>query len=381
MKKALVGPRIYSGEEFFDNHSLLFEDETIVGIVAKNNIPNEFIVKDVGDGVLAPGFIDLQVNGGGGVLFNNSPSKESLQSMTDAHQFFGTTSIMPTFISDSIEKLEACANAITETIQDNPAIVGLHIEGPFFSHKYRGTHNELFISEWDPRYIELIQNLKELRVILTIAPECVPLEQIKLLSSMGVKLQAGHTDADFKRISEAINNGLNGFTHIFNAMSPILPREPGVVGASLHFDEAIASIIVDCHHVHPALVQFAFKQKPKGKLFFVSDAMATIHSDKSFELYGEVLNDANGKIVNADGKLAGSSITQIDAVKNAVNHCNIPLGEALSMASRYPAEYLGIDDHLGTLNGGCRADLVHFDSDFNVLNVWVSGKHVKQEAK
>ena len=198
---------------------------------------------------------------------------------------------------------------------------------------------------------------------------------------MGVKLQAGHTDADFERISEAINCGLSGFTHIYNAMSQISPREPGVVGASLHFDEAIVSIIVDCHHVHPALVQLAFKQKPKGKLLFVSDAMATIHSDDSFELYGEVLNDTNGKIVNADGKLAGSSITQIDAVKNAVNVCNIPLDEALSMASRYPAEYLGIDDHLGTLKAGHRVDIVHFDSSFNVLNVWGSGKQVKNEEK
>lgn len=381
MKQAIVGPRIYSGEAFFNKHALLFEAETIVGIVAKNNIPNEFIVKDVGDGVLAPGFIDLQVNGGGGVLFNNSPTKESLQLMTNAHQFFGTTSIMPTVISDSIENLKACTNAVNKAIKDNPAIVGLHIEGPFFSHKYRGTHNENFISEWNPNYIELIQNLKDLQVILTIAPECVPLEQIKLLSTMGVKIQAGHTDADFERISEAINCGLSGFTHIYNAMSQISPREPGVVGASLHFDEAIASIIVDCHHVHPALVQLAFKQKPKGKLLFVSDAMATIHSDDSFELYGEVLNDTNGKIVNAAGKLAGSSITQIDAVKNAVNVCNIPLDEALSMASRYPAEYLGIDDHLGTLKAGHRVDIVHFDSNFNVLNVWGSGKQVKNEEK
>jgi N-acetylglucosamine-6-phosphate deacetylase len=378
MKQALLGPRIYSGETFFDKHALLFEAETVVGIVAKDNIPNEFIVNDVGGGVLAPGFIDLQVNGGGGVLFNNSPTKESLKSMTKAHQFFGTTSIMPTVISDSIEKLEACGNAVKEEIKVNSAIVGLHIEGPFFSQKYRGIHSEHFITEWNPNYIELIQNLKELSVILTIAPECVPLDQIKLLSTMGVKLQAGHTDANFDRISEAINCGLNGFTHLYNAMSQISPREPGVVGASLHFDKTVASIIVDCHHVHPSLVQLAFKQKPKGKLFFVSDAMATIHNDDSFELYGEVLKNTNGKIVNAAGKLAGSSITQIDAIKNAVNVCNIPLDEALSMASRYPAEYLGIDNHLGYLKSGYRADIVHFDSSFDVLNVWASGKYVKK---
>jgi N-acetylglucosamine-6-phosphate deacetylase len=381
MKQALIGAKIFTGTRFFDNHALLVDGESIIDIVKCDDVPNDFSLQHLGEGILAPGFIDLQVNGGGGVLFNNSPAKESLQLMTDAHQFFGTTSIMPTVISDSIENIEACANAVTEAIKDNPHIVGLHIEGPFFSHKYRGIHSENFISEWDPGYVKLIQNLKDLQLILTIAPECVPLDQIKLLSSMGVMLQAGHTDANFEQIKEAINCGLNGFTHIYNAMSQISPREPGVVGASLHFDEAIVSIIVDCHHVHPALVQLVFKQKPKGKLFFVSDAMATIHSDDSFELYGEILSDTNGKIVNAAGKLAGSSITQIDAVKNAVDVCNIPLNEALSMASRYPAEYLGIDDHLGHLRAGYRADLVHFDADYKVLNVWASGRHVRQEEK
>ena len=381
MKQALLGSQIFCGERFYDDHALLVEGKSIVDIVDKNNTPDNFNKIELDQGILAPGFIDLQVNGGGGVLFNNSPNKESLNTIIKAHQFFGTTSIMPTVISDSLEVLEQCIKTVTEEIKNNSSLLGIHIEGPFFNTKYRGVHQKQYISTINSDYLNLFESLKGFPVMLTLAPECISSQQLKHLTSLGIKTLAGHTDASYDELDDAIKNGLDGFTHLFNAMGQISAREPGVVGSALHFENTFASIIVDLHHVHPSLIQLAYQLKPKGKLFFISDSMATInHGKPSFELYDEVVNESDGRLVNSEGKLAGSSITQIDAVKNAYQKCNIPLNQALAMASRYPAEYLGIENHLGSLKPGYRADLVHFDSNFKVHNAWVSGKQINRES-
>ena len=381
MKQALLGSQIFCGERFYDDHALLVEGKSIVDIVDKNNTPDNFNKIELDQGILAPGFIDLQVNGGGGVLFNNSPNKESLNTIIKAHQFFGTTSIMPTVISDSLEVLEQCIKTVTEEIKNNSSLLGIHIEGPFFNTKYRGVHQKQYISTINSDYLNLFESLRGFPVMLTLAPECISSQQLKHLTSLGIKTLAGHSDATYDELDDAIKNGLDGFTHLFNAMGQISAREPGVVGSALHFENTFASIIVDLHHVHPSLIQLAYQLKPKGKLFFISDSMATInHGKPSFELYDEVVNESDGRLVNSEGKLAGSSITQIDAVKNVYQKCNIPLNQALAMASRYPAEYLGIENHLGSLKPGYRADLVHFDSNFKVHNVWVSGKQINRKS-
>ena len=381
MKQALLGSQIFCGERFYDDHALLVEGKSIVDIVDKNNTPDNFNKIELDQGILAPGFIDLQVNGGGGVLFNNSPNKESLNTIIKAHQFFGTTSVMPTVISDSLEVLEQCIKTVTEEIKNNSSLLGIHIEGPFFNTKYRGVHQKQYISTINSDYLNLFESLKGFPVMLTLAPECISSQQLKHLTSLGIKTLAGHSDATYDELDDAIKNGLDGFTHLFNAMGQISAREPGVVGSALHFENTFASIIVDLHHVHPSLIQLAYQLKPKGKLFFISDSMATInHGKPSFELYDEVVNESDGRLVNSEGKLAGSSITQIDAVKNAYQKCNITLNQALAMASRYPAEYLGIENHLGSLKPGYRADLVHFDSNFKVHNAWVSGKQINRES-
>ena len=381
MKQALLGSQIFCGERFYDDHALLVEGKSIVDIVDKNNTPDNFNKIELDQGILAPGFIDLQVNGGGGVLFNNSPNKESLNTIIKAHQFFGTTSVMPTVISDSLEVLEQCIKTVTEEIKNNSSLLGIHIEGPFFNTKYRGVHQKQYISTINSDYLNLFESLKGFPVMLTLAPECISSQQLKHLTSLGIKTLAGHSDASYDELDDAIKNGLDGFTHLFNAMGQISAREPGVVGSALHFENTFASIIVDLHHVHPSLIQLAYQLKPTGKLFFISDSMATInHGKPSFELYDEVVNESDGRLVNSEGKLAGSSITQIDAVKNAYQKCNIPLNQALAMASRYPAEYLGIENHLGSLKPGYRADLVHFDSNFKVHNAWVSGKQINRES-
>jgi N-acetylglucosamine-6-phosphate deacetylase len=381
MKQALIGAQLFSGKEFFDNRALLIDGENIIDIINEHNIPNNFETQKLNGGILSPGFIDLQVNGGGGKLFNNSPDKQSLNTIIEAHQHFGTTSIMPTVISDSLNVLKRCTTTISEVIENNKSLLGVHIEGPFFNVKYRGVHQKQYINTINSDYLNLFESLKDFPVILTLAPECISTKQLKHLKSLGFKILAGHTDASYDQLEEAIKYGLDGFTHLFNAMGQISAREPGVVGSALTFDNAAASIIVDLHHVHPSLIQMAYKQKPQGKLFFVSDSMATIHhGEPSFELYDEVVSESNGRIINSEGKLAGSSITQIDAIKNAYQSCNIPLNDAIAMVTRYPAEYLGVANYLGSLKSGYRADLTHFDLDFQVHNVWVAGKQLKQEA-
>ena len=381
MKQALIGAQLFSGKEFFDNRALLIDGENIIDIINEHDVPKNFEIQKLNGGILSPGFIDLQVNGGGGKLFNNSPDKESLNTIIEAHQHFGTTSIMPTVISDSLNVLKRCTTTISEEIENNKSLLGVHIEGPFFNVKYRGVHQKQYINTINSDYLNLFENLKDFPVMLTLAPECISTKQLKHLKSLGFKILAGHTDASYDQLEEAIKYGLDGFTHLFNAMGQISAREPGVVGSALTFDNTAASIIVDLHHVHPSLIQMAYKQKPQGKLFFVSDSMATIHhGEPSFELYDEIVSESKGRIINSEGKLAGSSITQIDAIKNAYQSCNIPLNEALAMASRYPAEYLGVANYLGSLKSGYRADLTHFDLDFQVQNVWVAGKQLRQEA-
>jgi N-acetylglucosamine-6-phosphate deacetylase len=380
MKQAITGSKLFNGIDFIEHKALLIDDQHIAGIVNEDAIPTDFQVKKLEGGILSPGFIDLQVNGGGGKLFNNSPDKESLNTIISAHQYFGTTSIMPTVISDSLNILQKCTDTISNEIDNNHSLLGIHIEGPFFNVKYRGVHQKQYINTINASYLNLFETLDKFPVMLTLAPECISIKQLKHLKSLGFKILAGHTDANYDQLEEAVKYGLDGFTHLFNAMGQISAREPGVVGSAFDFDETSASIIVDLHHVHPSLINLSFKQKPKGKLFFVSDSMATInHGEPSFELYDEVVSESNGRIINSEGKLAGSSITQIDAIKNAYQKCNIPLESAISMATLYPAEYLGVSDYIGQLKKGYRADLAHFDSNFHVQNVWLAGKQIKED--
>ncbi len=380
MKQAITGSKLFNGIDFIEHKVLLIDDQHIAGIVNEDAIPTDFQVKKLEGGILSPGFIDLQVNGGGGKLFNNSPDKESLNTIISAHQYFGTTSIMPTVISDSLNILQKCTDTISNEIDNNHSLLGIHIEGPFFNVKYRGVHQKQYINTINASYLNLFETLDKFPVMLTLAPECISIKQLKHLKSLGFKILAGHTDANYDQLEEAVKYGLDGFTHLFNAMGQISAREPGVVGSAFDFDETSASIIVDLHHVHPSLINLSFKQKPKGKLFFVSDSMATInHGEPSFELYDEVVSESNGRIINSEGKLAGSSITQIDAIKNAYQKCSIPLESAISMATIYPAEYLGVSDYIGQLKKGYRADLAHFDSNFHVQNVWLAGKQIKED--
>lgn len=375
MSTALLGARLFDGERFLDDHAVLVDGNTIANVVPKHQVPDDMARQVLNGGLLAPGFIDLQVNGGGGVLFNNDPSVDALKRITAGHRKVGTTRLLPTTISDTPERLQACMAAVKDARVDNPGILGMHIEGPFFNVEQRGVHHSDYLRAMNPSDLERISALaQDMPVLLTLAPEMMQPGQIAQLVRAGVEVSAGHTHARYEEVERAIQEGLNGVTHLYNAMRPLQGREPGVVGAALTHHEMHAGIIVDNFHVHPASVLLAYRAKPLGKLYLVSDSMATVGSTStSFTLYDETLTAVDGRLVTAEGRLAGSAIGLIDAVRCCVRDVGIPLEHALAMASRFPAEYLHLDEQLGWLKPGHQADLVHLDDDLNVLETWVAG--------
>lgn len=381
MVKTVSGARIFDGHTFLENHSLVFDGEKIVGIVPSSEQAADSDCLVLDGGVLAPGFIDLQVNGGGGKLFNNDPSVEALKAMLHGHRMYGTTTMTPTLISDTSTQHQAGVAAVEQAVKEGiKGVLGVHIEGPFFNIERRGTHKAEYIRKPMAEDLAWIcrasQQNADMVTIVTLAPEQTEKGQIAQLVEAGVVVCAGHTDALYADVKAALDEGLSGFTHLFNAMRPLTGREPGVVGAALEDRHAWCGVIADGHHVHSSSLAVAIAAKPQGKVYLVTDAMSTIgHPEKSFEIYGEVIQEKNGCLINAEGRLAGSAISMIDSVRYAVEGVGLELAEALRMASLYPAQFVGRADQLGLLAEGYRADIVHFDESFVVRNTWLAGQH------
>jgi N-acetylglucosamine-6-phosphate deacetylase len=375
-KRAIGAPRLYDGRRWLDDHAVLLDGARIQSVVPCDTLPAECELLWLEEGSLAPGLVDLQVNGGGGLLLNNAPDAASLQHICDAHRATGTTAMMATVLSDTREVQEAAlAAVITARAAGNTAVLGLHIEGPFFAPAKRGTHHPEMIRRPDSQDLDWLCDQAGCPLMLTLAPEQMRPGDIARLSAAGVLVCAGHTNATYDQVQAALGEGLRGFTHLFNAMSQFGSREPGVVGAALEDPRTWAWVIADGHHVHPASLRIAHRAKQAGKLCLVSDAMATVGAtDKQFSLYGERIREQAGRLVNAAGALAGSAIGMIDAVRYSHEVVGIELGECLNMASTYPAAFLGQADLLGRLAAGFRADLVHFDSAFRVHNTWLAGE-------
>jgi N-acetylglucosamine-6-phosphate deacetylase len=377
MRQAISGARIFTGDSFLESHSLILQNGRINGLIRDEALGPEMPVCQLNGGILAPGFIDVQVNGGGDVLFNNDTSPEGLAKMMAGHRRFGTTGMMPTLISDDQAVLVAGVEAVKAAkAQKLPGILGVHIEGPFFSPAKRGTHKASWIRPPEAEDIQWLSELGELRTIVTLAPEHTRKGQIQMLSDAGVLVCAGHTNALAADIDAAIGEGLRGFTHLFNAMRPMEAREPGVVGAALDDPHTWCGLIADGHHVHPTVLRLAIAAKTKGKMLLVTDSMSTIGGQQNaFELYEETIREQNGKLVNAEGNLAGSAISMIDAVKYTHLNVGVPLDECLRMASLYPAEFLHIQSQRGRIENQFEADLVHFDEKtWRVQNTWISGQ-------
>ena len=374
---AIIGANVFTGERTLKGYAVVYQGDTILSVTPEAQLAQDIPRIKLNGGTLCPGFIDVQVNGGGGVLLNNAPTVASLKQMVKGHRQFGTTGMMPTMISDTADVVKQGVKAVEAAIQEGvKEVLGIHVEGPFFNPARRGAHLEAHIREINDDDLTWPSLLPSGKFIYTLAPEMTTAERITQILQTGAKICVGHTGALYDDVKKALDLGVDGFTHLFNAMTPMQGREPGVVGAALESREAWVGVIVDGYHVHPAALKTAIAAKPQGKVLLVTDAMATIGSDeKSFKIYDEVIYEKAGKLVNAEGNLAGSAISMIDAVKNATQMLDLSLEEAIRMASRYPAQYLGLGDSLGLLKSTYRADMVHFDDNFNVTATWVAGQH------
>ena len=379
MKLALTGARIFDGFCIHEHAAVVIENEKIVGITPNTAIPLDCQVVHLAGGLLAPGLIDLQINGAGGVQFNNAPTTATLATMAESMLPFGVTHILPTIITDDVQVTLAAITAASEAEKCIPGILGIHVEGPFFSLQKKGVHRRDAIRSLEKNDWTWLENLQTLPTLLTLAPEKVALDDIERLAGMGIRLCAGHTDAGYDDVINAHNKGLSGFTHLYNAMSPITAREPGAVGAALDLKNTWAGLIADGIHVHDAAMRLAIESKGYQRIFLVSDAMATAGSStKSFELYGETITERNGRLVNGEGKLTGSAITLLDAVRYCINKLHLPVEQALAMATRVPAQFMKVEHRIGTFTAGAQADICWFDSDFAVQQVWQAGRSTFQ---
>jgi N-acetylglucosamine-6-phosphate deacetylase len=328
------------------------------------------------EGLLAPGFVDVQVNGGGGVLFNAEPTVDAIRAIGAAHRRFGTTGFLPTFITDRREKMKSALGAVRAAFEAGvPGVLGIHLEGPFLNPAKKGVHEAGFMRAIDDADIALMTSLARGRTLVTLAPEMVPPEAIARLATAGVVVAAGHTAASYETIKTARRHGLTGFTHLFNAMPPLASREPGPAGAALEDREAYCGIIADMHHVAPATLRLALAARGPERMMLVTDAMPPVGSDLTeFALLGQTIRRADGKLTTADGTLAGSDLDMASALRNAVAHLGVSLEDALRMAARAPAAFLRLDAELGRIAPGYRANLVLLDGALNAVETWIDGE-------
>jgi N-acetylglucosamine-6-phosphate deacetylase len=375
MDTALVNARVLIDHAIVRGKAVLIQGDRIAAIVDETAAPRGFARRDLEGGLLLPGFIDSQVNGGGGVLFNDAPSIESIAAIGAAHRRFGTTGFMPTLISGDIENLEAAINATREAMAAGvPGVLGVHIEGPFLSAKRKGIHDASKFRTIDEAAFRLLTSLGPGRTMLTLAPETTSPEMIRRLTDAGVIVAAGHTNASYKIIRAALDQGLRGFTHLFNAMSPLTSREPGAVGAALEDAESWCGLIVDGKHVDPVVLRIALRAKRHDRFMLVTDAMPSVGAiEKSFRLQGQLVTVRDGVCVDEHGTLAGSDLDMASAVRNAVAMLDLELPEAVNMATRQPAAFLKLDHEIGRIAAGLRADLVLMDDELRVLETWIGG--------
>lgn len=374
-RHALAADRVFDGEAVRHDHAVLIDGERIAGLVPRGELPEGCAVEALAPGAwLAPGFIDVQVNGGGDRLFNDDPSAETVAAIAAAHRRFGTTGLMPTLITDRPEKMPAALAAIRAAMDAEPAVLGIHLEGPFISPERPGVHEPSAIRLPTKRDLETLTSLERGVTLVTLAPERMPEGFVRRLAGAGVRVSLGHSMATYDETRAALGDGLTGFTHLFNAMRPLGAREPGPIAAALECGGGWCGLIADGFHVHPAMLKLALGGA--GRPMLVTDAMPPVGGTKpSFRLYGEEIAVRDGRCLRADGTLAGAALDMAGAVRNAVRMLEVPLPDALRMASRNPAEFLGLGGRLGRIAAGYRADLVGFmPEDVRVLRTWVAGR-------
>jgi N-acetylglucosamine-6-phosphate deacetylase len=378
---ALAGARIFDGEAWHDDAALVVRDAMVEGIVGRDAVPADAEIRDLEGGLIAPGFVDLQVNGGGGVMLNDHPDVASIRAICAAHAPFGTTALLPTLITDTPQITAAAVAAGRQAAMEKvPGFLGLHLEGPHLSVARKGAHDPKLIRPMtEADLTALIAARKALPVLLTtVAPESVRPQQVAAIAAAGVVVSIGHTDTSYATARAFAEAGATMATHLFNAMSQIGNREPGVAGAAIDLGGVHAGLIADGIHVDPATIRIALRAKQRpGKIFLVTDAMATIGTDMAtFTLNGRTIYRKDGSLRLADGTLAGADLDMISAVRFMHRVIGLDLAEALRMASTYPAEAVGQAHRLGRLAKGAAADIVALSDALDVKGVWIGGSQV-----
>lgn len=374
LRLALVGSRIFDGIAFRDRAALLVDNGRIAGIAAIDSIPVGYPRVQLPDGFLAPGFVDLQVNGGGGVLFNDDPTPEAIAAICAAHLRFGTTAILPTLITDVEEKTGAAIAAVKAAPQ-TVGCIGLHLEGPHLSKARQGAHDPRLIRPMTASDLSRLTSANLPTLLTTVAPESVTNEQISKLAKAGIIVSLGHSDCDCERALAAAESGATAVTHLFNAMSGLSHRQPGMVGAALNDGRFWAGLIADGIHVDPVAIKIALRAKQgPGRVFLVSDSMSNIGTSMTkFLLAGRWVHLEGQRLVRADGTLAGANLTMIGAVRFMVEQVGLDQAEALRMAAYYPAKVIGREKDFGSFATGTRADILHLSDQLQLINVWQNG--------
>jgi len=382
--KAFLNAQVVTQRGIESGLSVLVDQGRIVDLVSDSAARARGAQRcDLDGALLAPGFIDCQVNGGGGVLFNDAPTVETIARIGAAHARFGTTGFLPTLISDDAAVMRAAIDAVDAAIETGvPGVLGIHLEGPWLSPDRRGIHDAAKFVAPGSNDIALAASLRHGKTLVTLAPERVGEAAIRALADAGVIVAAGHSAADYACTRRALDAGLRGFTHLFNAMTPLGSREPGVVGAALDDPSSWCGLIVDGQHLHPATLRIALAAKASGKLFLVTDAMPPVGSSRdTFTLNGETITCRDGRCVNANGTLAGSALDMAAAVRHTIAQAGIERAEALRMASTWPADFLRLHATHGRIAPGCRADFVVLDDALHVRQTWIGGACVHVDSK
>jgi N-acetylglucosamine-6-phosphate deacetylase len=372
---AVLGHRVFDGSRWHNDAAVLIKDGRIHGLAAWSEVPNGWPQRRLPEGVLlAPGFIDLQVNGGGGILLNDDPTVDGMRAIARAHRRYGTTACLPTLITDSRQHTQA-AIAAARQAAGHDGVLGLHLEGPFISPARPGIHRADHIAAPHLSDLDWLADLAGAgRSLVTLAPERLPDGFLKRLTATGIRVSVGHSEATAEIVMKAVGDGLSGVTHLFNAMPPFAGRQPGIVGAAFAEPRLTAGIIVDGIHVDPLAVRAAFAAKGADGIALVTDAMPSVGARLDhFQLMGRTISLHEGRLTAQNGTLAGAHLDMASAVRNAVRLAKLPLDDALRAASLTPARFLGLERERGALICGARADMVALTPDLDVIGTWLDG--------
>ena len=375
MKHAVAAEFVFDGTSIHRGRAIVIDGAEIEGVAPRGELPATLPVRDMPAGSwLAPGFIDVQVNGGGDVLFNDTPTPAGIAAIVAAHRRFGTTALLPTLISDAPEKMREASAAADTAAALCPGVLGIHFEGPFLSPERAGVHDKAMLRSPTEADLDLLTAPRAGATLVTLAPEAVPAGFVRRLVAAGVCVALGHSIAGYDETRAAIADGISGFTHLFNAMPPMTARQPGPVAAALEEKRAFYGLIVDGVHVAPAMLRMALRGL--GQAMLVTDAMPPVGGTRqSFWLGDRRIRLCAGRCTTADGTLAGSALDMASAVRNCVRLLGLALPEALRLASAAPAAFLGLGDRFGRLAAGYRADIVALDPrEVQVLDTWVAGE-------